>query len=67
MRRRFFLKGSAVASMVAFFGGFDLKAKTVSKSQLLGFEAVDASVEDRVIVLKGYEAKVLVSWGRSNF
>lgn len=63
MQRRFFLKGSAVASMVAFFGGFDLKAKTVSKSQLLGFEAVDASVEDRVIVPKGYEAKVLVSWG----
>lgn len=30
---------------------------------LLGFKAVSASTQDKVIVPQGYEAKVLISWG----
>lgn len=30
---------------------------------MLGFEAVNANIQDKVIVPQGYEAKVLISWG----
>lgn len=30
---------------------------------LLGFKAVSASTQDKVIVPQGYEAKALISWG----
>ncbi|MGI7210811.1 PhoX family protein [Campylobacter coli] len=63
MQRRVFLKGSALGSMVAFFGGSNLSAAVLKDKELLGFKAVSASTKDEVIVPEGYEAKVLISWG----
>ncbi|HEF3485179.1 TPA: PhoX family phosphatase [Campylobacter coli] len=63
MERRLFLKGSALGSMVAFFGGSNLSAAMLKDKDLLGFKAVSASTQDKVIVPQGYEAKVLISWG----
>jgi len=63
MERRLFLKGSALGSMVAFFAGSNLSAAVLKNDNLLGFKAVSASTEDKVIVPEGYEAKVLISWG----
>lgn len=62
MQRRVFLKGSALGSMVAFFGGSNLSAAILKDKELLGFKAVSASTKDEVIVPEGYEAKVLISW-----
>lgn len=62
--RRGFIKGSSVASMALFFNASMpsvLSAK--QKDSLLGFEAIDISTDDDIKVPKGYEAKILVSWG----
>lgn len=40
MQRRVFLKGSALGSMVAFFGGSNLSAAVLKDKELLGFKAV---------------------------
>ncbi|HEH3644501.1 TPA: hypothetical protein SGX88_001768, partial [Campylobacter jejuni] len=50
MQRRVFLKGSALGSMVAFFGGSNLSAVVLKDKELLGFKAVSASTKDEVIV-----------------
>lgn len=63
MERRLFLKGSALGSMVAFFASSNLSAVMLKDKDLLGFKAVSASTQDKVIVPQGYEAKVLISWG----
>lgn len=63
MERRLFLKGSALGSMVAFFASSNLSAVMLKDKNLLGFKAVSASTQDKVIVPQGYEAKVLISWG----
>ncbi|HHF3564536.1 TPA: PhoX family phosphatase [Campylobacter jejuni] len=63
MERRLFLKGSALGSMVAFFASSNLSAVMLKDKDLLGFKAVSASTQDKVIVSQGYEAKVLISWG----
>ncbi|PJP89348.1 PhoX family phosphatase [Campylobacter jejuni] len=63
MERRLFLKGSALGSMVAFFASSNLSAVILKDKDLLGFKAVSASTQDKVIVPQGYEAKVLISWG----
>lgn len=63
MERRLFLKGSALGSMVAFFASSNLSAAMLKNKDLLGFKAVSASTQDKVIVPQGYEAKVLISWG----
>lgn len=62
MERRLFLKGSVLSSMVAFFATPSLSAAVLKDKDLLGFKAVSASTEDKVIVPEGYEAKVLISW-----
>ncbi len=48
--------------MVAFCK-FNLSAAMLKDKDLLGFKAVSASTQDKVIVPQGYEAKVLISWG----
>lgn len=63
MKRRVFLKGSALGSMVAFFASSNLSASILQSKNLLGFKAVSASTKDEVIVPDGYETKVLISWG----
>lgn len=40
-----------------------MNATIFQDKDLLGFKAVKASTKDEVIVLEGYEAKVLISWG----
>lgn len=60
--RRGFLQGSSVASMALFFGS-SLPLMADEKDELLGFEGVKISTDDDVKVPKGYEAKVLISWG----
>nr|WP_274542466.1 hypothetical protein [Campylobacter jejuni] len=62
MERRLFLKGSALGSMVAFFASSNLSAAMLKDKDLLGFKAVSASTQDKVIVPQGYEAKVLIFW-----
>lgn len=50
MERRLFLKGSALGSMVAFFASSNLSAAMLKDKDLLGFKAVSASTQDKVIV-----------------
>ncbi|EJW1365548.1 hypothetical protein N8V01_001168 [Campylobacter jejuni] len=50
MERRLFLKGSALGSMVAFFASSNLSAVVLKDKDLLGFKAVSASTQDKVIV-----------------
>ncbi|MCQ1060499.1 PhoX family phosphatase [Photobacterium sp. ZSDE20] len=66
LNRRQFLKATSAASTVAFFGATPLSsaiAETKDNNGLIGFEAISASTEDKVIVAKGYQADVLISWG----
>ncbi|VEJ52571.1 PhoX, Predicted phosphatase [Campylobacter insulaenigrae] len=55
MQRRVFLKYSAFSSMLAFFTGSNLHANLLKNKSLLGFKAVDASIEDNIIVPDGYK------------
>lgn len=48
--------------MVAFFASSNLSAAMLKDKDLLGFKAVSASTQDKVIVPQGYEAKVLIFW-----
>ncbi|VEH93055.1 TAT (twin-arginine translocation) pathway signal sequence domain protein [Campylobacter insulaenigrae] len=34
---------------------------------MLGFKAIDVSIEDNIVVPDGYEAKLLISWGDKLF
>ena len=66
INRRQFLKASSAAGTVAFFGTSPLSnaiAATTNNKDLIGFEAIPASTEDKIIVPKGYQADVLISWG----
>ncbi|MBF7048245.1 PhoX family phosphatase [Campylobacter volucris] len=63
MKRRTFLKGSALGSMVAFFASSNLNANLLKDKDLLNFKEVPASIEDKVIVPDGYKAEILISWG----
>lgn len=66
LNRRQFLKATSAASTVAFFGASPLSsaiAASKNSNALIGFEAIPASTEDKVIVAKGYQADVLISWG----
>lgn len=63
MKRRTFLKGSALVSMVAFFASSNLNASLLKDKDLLNFKEVPASTEDKVIVPDGYKAEILISWG----
>lgn len=60
MQRRNFIKGACIGSMVAFFANSKLLA---SSKKLLTFEEVKANTDDKITVPKGYEAKILISWG----
>lgn len=64
--RRDFLKVGETLSAATFLGGFTqtVLAKEMAKaSKLMGFKAVPAATADKIIVPKGYTAKVLLSWG----
>ena len=64
MTRRKFLQNSTMGSMLAFFAVSNLNAAVLgSRKSLLGFEEIGASSADEVIVPKGYESKILLSWG----
>ncbi|HEC1747460.1 TPA: PhoX family phosphatase [Campylobacter lari] len=63
MKRRTFLKGSALGSMVAFFASSNLNASLLKDKDLLNFKEIPASAEDKVIVPDGYKADILISWG----
>ena len=66
LNRRQFLKASSAAGTVAFFGASPLSsaiAASKDNKNLIGFEAIPTSTEDKVIVPKGYQADVLISWG----
>ncbi|MCV3427608.1 PhoX family phosphatase [Campylobacter sp. IFREMER_LSEM_CL1904] len=63
MKRRTFLKGSALGSMVAFFASSNLNASLLKDKDLLNFKEIPASTEDKVIVPDGYKADILISWG----
>jgi len=66
VNRRIFLKQSAAVGMGTFFATLPLSqaiAKSMTKSSLMGFEAIPASTTDEVIVPKGYKAETLISWG----
>lgn len=63
MKRRTFLKGSALGSMVAFFASSNLNASLLKDKDLLNFKEVPSSTEDKVIVPDGYKAEILISWG----
>lgn len=53
-----------MGSMLAFFAVSNLNAAVLgSRKSLLGFEEIGASSADEVIVPKGYESKILLSWG----
>lgn len=67
LSRRKFLKATGAASTVGFFAASPISqvmANAMSgHSSLLGFEAVPISTADTVVVPKGYQADVLISWG----
>ncbi|EGK8088462.1 PhoX family phosphatase [Campylobacter sp. CNRCH_2014_2849] len=63
MKRRTFLKGSALGSMVAFFASSNLNASLLKDKDLINFKEIPASTEDKVIVPDGYKADILISWG----
>ncbi|EPC9468738.1 PhoX family protein [Campylobacter lari] len=63
MKRRTFLKGSALSSMVAFFASSNLNASLLKDKDLLNFKEIPASTEDKVIVPDDYKADILISWG----
>jgi hypothetical protein len=69
LSRRAFLGGSAAVTAAASLGGVGALLQAVPArahgggKPLLGFEGIATSVEDKVIVPKGYTAKVLVAWG----
>ncbi|EAI8629226.1 PhoX family phosphatase [Campylobacter lari] len=63
MKRRTFLKGSALGSMVAFFASSNLNASLLKDKDLLNFKEIPARTEDKVIVPDGYKADILISWG----
>ncbi|MFG5141265.1 PhoX family protein [Campylobacter lari] len=63
MKRRTFLKGSALGSMVAFFASSNLNASLLKDKDLLNFKEIPASTEDKVIVPDDYKADILISWG----
>lgn len=66
MTRRKFLQNSTMGSMLAFFAVSNLNAAVLgSRKSLLGFEEIGASSADEVTVPKGYESKILLSWGGS--
>jgi hypothetical protein len=65
--RRSFLQGSAAT--IGLFLAANPLARAIAaatrseSSDLLGFEAVPASVEDAFVVPRGYSARPLISWG----
>ncbi|WEM44125.1 PhoX family phosphatase (plasmid) [Photobacterium sp. DA100] len=66
LNRRQFLKASSAAGTVAFFGSSTLSSAIAGSNDnkdLIGFEAIPASTEDKITVPKGYQADVLISWG----
>ncbi|MGF1703154.1 PhoX family phosphatase [Photobacterium makurazakiensis] len=71
VNRRQFLKASTATSTVAFFASAPIAQAIASTKQtnnhLLGFDAVPASTADDIVVPKGYQADVLISWGDPMF
>lgn len=65
LSRRHFLAGSAATSAGAFLALNPVASAVAASapSSLLKFEPIPASIEDRVIVPKGYKATPLISWG----
>ena len=65
MSRRQFMAASGALGLGAFLAASPVNNAfaAMSKSQLMGFEAIPASTEDKVIVPKGYRAEPLISWG----
>ncbi len=72
--RRRFVVNSGIASLGAFFASAPALSSLATAAQQLtpagdspsakmGFEAVAASTADRVMVPKGYQANILLSWG----
>ncbi|WP_026958424.1 PhoX family protein [Aliagarivorans taiwanensis] len=64
LSRRGFLGATAALSAGAFLSLNPVaKAIAAASSPLIGFDAVPASTADKVVVPKGYQAEVLMSWG----
>ena len=63
MKRRSFLRGACIGSMLSFLASSKLNAALSDSKKLLGFKAVKANTKDIVSVPEGYEARVLISWG----
>ncbi|PSW16906.1 PhoX family phosphatase [Photobacterium sanctipauli] len=70
INRRQFLKASTATGTVAFFASAPIAqaiAQTKEQKVEIGFEAVPASTADTIVVPKGYQADVLISWGDPMF
>lgn len=71
LSRRGFLEGSLATAAGVSIGGVGALLKAVpadadarrSRRPLLGFEGIDVSTLDTVVVPKGYTADVLIAWG----
>lgn len=63
IERRHFLGQAGAASIAAFFGAGTGTSLAARESKVIGFESIPASTLDEVIVPKGYQAEVLISWG----
>lgn len=68
LTRRKFLGGTIAAATLAL-GGVDALLKAVpaearqGNRPLLGFEGIDVSTTDAIVVPEGYKAEVLIAWG----
>lgn len=68
LTRRKFLGGTIAAATLAL-GGVDALLKAVpaearqGNRPLLGFEGIDVSTADAIVVPEGYKAEVLIAWG----
>jgi secreted PhoX family phosphatase len=69
LSRRGFVGGGIAAGAAASLTGVGALVSSVpaqargSRGPLLGFEGIEVSSEDKVVVPEGYTAKVLIAWG----
>jgi hypothetical protein len=66
LSRRSLLKGGMAAGMLGFFSLSPMAqavAAALEPSRLLGFQAIQASTEDAVVLPAGYRSSILMSWG----
>jgi secreted PhoX family phosphatase len=64
LSRRFFLQSAGLVGAGTFLAGMPIKqALSATSSTLFDFQSIPASASDTVLVPKGYQAEVLISWG----